>query len=398
MTLIYFFALADVFLVLRFGLVGFTFALLYETTKGFLFGERFLAESMIVYPLVYLLGIVWQKKIYRFEPILAAVAAWFVVFSREPYIPLGIFLLGVFVWKTRSAMALLIFLILSVVTTLSLDAASYIWSVTAVNSQAYQLASRFGGLTVVRMFGYPVEVFISGPWNLLRQIELGIALALIAGCVGAWKNNKSFVLFSFVVLGLANIRPEAPGRIYYEAFHHLVWYALAIVIILFFSKRGWIIVSVLAMFAFFSPQSYLHENVNRIEQFGIGYGHYIMQGEIIRRLADPSNTLFLEEWDDLIYWQAKLPTPYPYSWYTSVMGQFPKYTRAREDMFRTNPPDFYYGQCHGEQTSLPQSLKDNYIRLTQSGAPTCIFVKNEIAEKIPDERWIAVRDFSIDRE
>src|SRR4030042_4993493 len=58
--LIYFAIFFDFLLVLRFGIVGFGFALLFETTKGYLFGERFLSESMIIYPLVYVWDLVWE--------------------------------------------------------------------------------------------------------------------------------------------------------------------------------------------------------------------------------------------------------------------------------------------------------------------------------------------------
>src|SRR3989344_780100 len=57
MFLVYFSIFMNVLLVLRFGLVVFGFSVLYETTKGYVFGERFLAEALIVYPLVYLLGL-----------------------------------------------------------------------------------------------------------------------------------------------------------------------------------------------------------------------------------------------------------------------------------------------------------------------------------------------------
>src|SRR3989344_7553536 len=48
-------------LILRFGAKALIFALLFEFSKFYIFGDRFLSEGMIVYPLVYIVGIVWLK-------------------------------------------------------------------------------------------------------------------------------------------------------------------------------------------------------------------------------------------------------------------------------------------------------------------------------------------------
>ena len=387
MVLIGYFAAADMFLTLRFGLIGFAFALLFETTKGFLFGERFLAESMIVYPLVYLFALVLQRKrIHPMESAATAFATWFVVFSREPYIPLALFLFVVILYKTYSKVALMIFVLVTLATLALFDFRSYWWNLVTVNAQAASEELNWS------IFFYPVAVYFGGNWNLFRWIEVILSGLIL---LTFWRTGWKRALLVFLTLGLANIRTVAPGTLYYVAFHHLVWYAVAIFVVLLQTKLGWIAIGWLALLAFLSPQSYLHENVNRAEQFGIGYGHYIMQGEIIRRLSDPTNTLFLELWDDLIYLQAKLPSAYKYSWYTSSMANFSIYRAAREEMFRDYPPDFYYGQCskNGE-ISL---RNDDYIRLTQGKTPTCIFVKKAVVSYISDERWITVRDFSIDK-
>src|SRR5581483_4203479 len=89
--------LSGLLLCFRFRLAGLAFFILYESIKYYLFGFLFLAESMIVYPLVYLFGISLLKldknqKIFVFDYILAGIFTWFVIFSREPYIPLAIVL------------------------------------------------------------------------------------------------------------------------------------------------------------------------------------------------------------------------------------------------------------------------------------------------------------------
>lgn len=413
MTLIYFFMIADALLVLRFGFAGFAFAMLYETTKGYLFGERFLAESMIVYPMVYLWGIIMsltnRQKLHWVESILTAGAAWFIVFSREPYVPLGLFLFGVYLWcagKSRN-IALILFVLLSLGTIMFHSPADYWWNVVVANAQSVAgaeiRAQNLAGVGILSIFTYPFSVFWGGSWNHFRMIEAGVSVLLV-GLLGwlGYRRQWRVLAVTIIALGLGNIRQVTPGTLYYGAFHHLVWYGLAIAVLVFFLKRkplGWLFYSVILLFAVVSPQSYLRETVDRAAEFGIGYSHYSTQGEIIRRLSSPKHTMFVEEWDELIYWQAKRPSAFRYMWWSSTLAPIAKYRDAKAAMWENSPPDFYVGLCGREdekKTSLPAIVADQYLRLTQNGKPSCLFIRQEVARTITGDQWNTAKDFSVD--
>ncbi len=421
MFMIYASLAANVFLTLRFGLVGFAFSLLYETTKGFIFGDRFLAESLIVYPLVYLVGLEWlsrgNKKVYRMEFLVAAAASWFVVFAREPYVPLALFLLAVLLWRNRNhawaKAALLLFLALSTASIARFRIADYWYNVVTVNRQVVA-ASEIGGQNLfgeglITVFFYPLFLlFGSGEWNLFHTIEAGLSVIFLIVLWYRGTNRRwSSVLLSVFVLGLANIRPGVPGKLYYAQFHHIQWYALLIAVVLFELSHLWqekrkVLASGLsacfvgiAVYAIASHQSYLWERVDRQTEFTTNYGHVHVIGDVIKTLSNPGDTLFLDEWDDLIYWQAQRLSPYRFSWYTSFMPQIARYREARLEMFQNNPPDFYYGKCQGDsndQQSLPTDEVGNYVRLTSSGKPTCVYVKKSKLVSISDAQWQTVND------
>lgn len=129
------------------------------------------------------------------------------------------------------------------------------------------------------------------------------------------------------------------------------------------------------------------------EEFTAGYGRYFVNGEVIRLLSNPKDTFYVEMWDDPLYWQAKLPSAYRYSWYTSVMPFFPKYVEAREDMWEKNPPDFYYGNCRPNESFsflFPETMEENYEQLLFSGRPSCIYVKKEKIKDVPEDRKKAI--------
>ena len=90
--------LFDLLLVYRFRFIGLGFAVIFELTKYYLFGSTFLAESIVVYPLVYLAGLAWEvlqkRRIASWEIWLGSLFTFFVIFMREPYIPTAI---GLFV-------------------------------------------------------------------------------------------------------------------------------------------------------------------------------------------------------------------------------------------------------------------------------------------------------------
>src|SRR3989338_554425 len=137
------FALAmNLLLVWRFRWIGVFFAFSYELTKYYFFGDRFLAENFVVYPLIYLLGItllvIKKERITRFDVILSGIFCWFIVFSREPYVPVSLFLyLSVLLlYKSRKIkiISLVIFSILCAITLLQVFSGEYVYQLITLNS------------------------------------------------------------------------------------------------------------------------------------------------------------------------------------------------------------------------------------------------------------------------
>ena len=95
----------SVLLTVRFRLKAFMFIIMYELTKFYLFGDRFLAEAFVIYPLVYLLGLAWDKfnkiKLNKTDYILAAIFSWFIIFAREPVVPAVLLLFGFIIYSKK---------------------------------------------------------------------------------------------------------------------------------------------------------------------------------------------------------------------------------------------------------------------------------------------------------
>lgn len=386
--------LMNMLLVTRFGWVGLGFTLFYETTKYYMFGDRFLAENLVVYPLVYLLGLAFcklnKRTIFGWEIIFASILTWFVIFMREPFVPVVLILYTSLLWtksfSKKHLFSLILFSFLTLITIGLLPMKDYVFNVIEINA-AVEVSAIEVYNNLPRIFGYPLYLLLEGQWNFLKPILVAsstVFIITVAVYTIRYRRLKQ-VLFIIFILGLANIRVVEPSTMFYEAFHIIPWYGLFIastlLILRDLDKKIRIVgISTLIIILIYStsPGSFLYEKIDSEHEFTTNYGHYFVQGEVIKVLSSSSDTLFVDGFDELIHWTADRPSPYKHSLYTSVMPRFPLYVNERNNMFNNNPPDFYYGNCPGDpnpQRHLPEESLKNYAQLTFAGRPTCLFVR-----------------------
>jgi hypothetical protein len=410
----------NLLIVLRFNLAGLGFVLFYEFSKFYVFGDRFLAEGLIVYPVVYMTGIAWnnfqKRKIYNIEYVLFGFFTWLIVFAREPYIPLVLALYIVILWKKPldkfKFLSIFLFLALTFLTLMLIPLKEYVFNVFTINLKTVfeseaQVNNMFG-LGLLKSFLYPIFLFFGDNWNFFRYQLLGINIIFISSIVFLLKLKRIrlITIVILLILGLANLRIVEPGKVFYEAFHFIIWYGMFLFIsflalnqVYAYSKRLAIPFFLLALILFgfvtLSQQSFIYDRINPHEEFMTNFGKELQVGEVVRKLSSPKDTLFLDGFDDLIYWQAKRLSPYKYSWYTSMMPAIPKYAKARLDMFKNNPPDFYYGSCpnkNDERLIMPKRYIKNYTQLYSLGLPTCLYVYKAKLPDITEEKWMKAKE------
>ncbi|HEV2340127.1 MAG TPA: DUF4118 domain-containing protein [Patescibacteria group bacterium] len=396
--------LMDLLLIYRFRLVGVGFVLFYEIVKYYLFGNFFLAESLIVYPLVYVFGLAWEKvkKISHapIELIIATIAVWFVVFMREPYIPLALFLYAVLLWDKKidrtHFISILLFILLSCVTVFTVPLQDYFYQIVIVNVTNIIPVeihkSGLQGIGILSIFVYFLSIFWGGTWNFFRFVLVGLDIIFMCELVLFIRRKKGKeVVLVLITLGLAAVRLVAPGTVFYGAFHLLVWIALFIFSLFLFlvdlsiekykSKimTGIYLLLIISLcFLVFTFGWFFSSGETRAHQFNRNYGRFYVNGEVIKILAKPGNTLFVDLWDGLIYFVTGLPSSYVYSIYLPVERGIATFENERMRMFRTNPPDFYYTDCADNEILLPGFIRNQYMQLLQNSKPSCIFVKRSI--------------------
>ncbi len=414
-----------IILITNFGLSSLFFVTIYEGSKFYIFGDRFLAEGIIVYPFVYLIGqtilLLRNKKIPSFQYGISFLVGVFIFFSREPYsVTVGILMAIIGLYAIRQRISQLWFL-LPIVFSLGIlflfPLNDYWNNLVVINNQTVLQQSiqesNFWGRGLFQAFFYPVFIALSPARTFYHQILLisDLLFLISVGLLISQKKFRKLLLVVFVVLGSANLRVVPIGQMYYASFHLLPWYGLFLFItitfckIIYFQFRtiGTLLIIGLCFcvgFIFTSPEAFFKEKINQQEELITNYGEEIKIGNAIQHLSTSKDTIFIDGWAELIYWQANRLSPYTYTWYTSVMPLIPTYSEAKAAMFRQNAPDFYYGTCPKDPTRsrmMPEFALPNYHQLNSLGVASCLWVKKSKLPLITEEQWNQAKEFLVDK-
>ncbi len=194
----------------------------------------------------------------------------------------------------------------------------YFFQLIQVNSNRI-LVNSSEGLNVINLlksFFYPFTVFFGGAWNYFRLITVSYSIILIS-LSAFFKNFKKYwiIITIFVILGLAAIRLNEPGKVFYGAYRMTLWYGIIIASVLILLRyllnnkklSNFVIVEfLLIIFIFsYSPDNFIYKKINREEMFNINYNQYFVNGEVIKLLSDKGDNLFVDGYASLIFWQAK---------------------------------------------------------------------------------------------
>lgn len=397
----------NVILFFRFGFPALLFIIFFELSKFYIFGDRFLGESFAVYPLVYLICICWKKlkdgSVDNFDLIASSICSYLVIFLRETFIPLGLVLYIYILFPIHKMsrfkfFSVLIFLVLSLISLFKINLHAYYFNLIEVNRGFF--TPTISG--VMRIFFYPVFILTENRWNLFGTILAGIDILFICSLLFQLFLKRKFkFLLICIPLILSNLRAVEPGRIFYASFHMIPFFGiflsstfLLISEVKKYNKKIWLSLIGLTIFLLLyyvsSPQFFFREKVNPHGEFITNYGNILQSGYVIHNLSGPQDTLFVDGFDEVVYWIADRRSSYKYSMYTSLMPNFTVYSDARLQMFKNNPPDYYYGSCPKDnniQRLMPQKSAHLYTRLKAYGQPSCIFVRKDKIKEITSRQW-----------
>lgn len=412
--------LASIFFVVRFSPYFVFYTVIYELSKFYVFGDRFLAEGLVGYLLVYLLAVNLEtlaKKSIRFDLYVVPIFAWAVIFLREPYVLASLLLFTFYIYllfkeqRKKVYIPLSIFGTLAVLTLLSFNLPDYYFNVIVANGQI--VGSELSPESLVRKILvsllYPLYlIFSPETWTLYRTLLAPLSIVFFASVSYSAYQYKKYreILLIATTLFLSNLRPVEAFRSFYETFNTAVWSQIFFFSLAFFifkiyqksKKTAYIsLVFILVFLLFFvTNRSYFaYEKVNTSDEFFTNFSLVMDTGTKIRNLSKKDDTFFVDGLDDLIIWESKLPSPYKYVWYTSFMPNIKRYRDERIRMFEITPPDFYYGQCMKNLNFLndkvSQLLLRDYVQINPPNDSKCILVNVKKVKEITREQRESLR-------
>ncbi len=391
-------------LTYRFRFKGLVIFILFESIKYYLFGNLFLAESLIVYSVIYLFYLNLLKldsiKLKNFDYILSGIFVWFIIWMREPYIPLALILYGFILFnknnKKEKIISIITFFFLSLCTFLSVDSLDFVYQVIILNSETIAAAearsSNIFGVGILKIIFYPLVIFIEGKLNLFRVTTMALSAFFLCEISILFKNKLKLILFILVVLALAGIRIITPGIQFYEAFHMMIWYGCLITSCVYLlqyveDKKIFLILGILvSIIVLVSPLQLLIQKTDRNKDFNYNYAQFSSMGSLIKSLSARGDTLFVEGWDSLVYEEAKLPSSYQYNIFYPVVFSLNTFNSERRSMFEKNAPSFYYSVnvCNTPlaKSSIEEDIKKKYIQVYFTTKPTCLLIKKTKLEEM----------------
>lgn len=386
-----------VILSIKIGWLIIPIALVYEVTKIYLLGHLFLSESFAVYPLIYLSTLSIQKAKSLWEYFIFGVSVSMILFLLSPLWPAVIFLGVIIFWKNIDRKKILFFVLgLSIIIAIIFPFISvwdYIFNAYYINFAYYIPAtSRDGWLTnIIRS----ILSIITPLFSQINDSQILIVIKTLVICLlinvfVLFKSHKyKLLLITIISLSLANIRYVQPGLQYYSGFHILPWFGLLIFFSLYLAAKNSKILLTLTIIVLaleiFQAKNSLFIAKDRETDFYVNYSRQFDFGKAVEIMKLPNDRLFVapDEW--LIYWQGDIKHASKMVNYYAWMSSVPILNSQAEDVFRTNPPEFFYCDCTGHYFGL-EKFWHLYDPIIKDGQVTKLLVLKKVVSRMSEQQ------------
>lgn len=382
-----------VFLIWRYGLWTAPAVLGFEISKIFLLGNLFLPESLVIYPLLYLVGLTLDlAKIKKIENLFIGLIFGLVFFLLSPLWPLLCILALIFLLKSKSfsfANTLLViagFAAIILLVTPFVYWPGYIRDVFEFNAKYYIPinSSQLSLLTVPKsLFSFLIIFSNNMEKTPILFIMRSVSVALILG-MSALLSKKIWkeVFVVLTILGLANLRYFTPGLDYYRGFHNLPWLAVlffltAYILNMLSAKINFkylVLISSLFLItiSIYFAGDELFKKRDILNDYYIGYSPIVDAGSVISILKKPGDTLFVGNDTSLVYWQAGIDKFSRYIFYYSFMSDAPFISKDLNKLFEENKPTFLYCKCR--DNDLTQKYMKEYTPILKDKREIDLFI------------------------
>lgn len=366
-----------------------------ELTKIFLFGNLFLAESLVFYPVCFLLGILlYRRRINRDSSLFLGFLCSFLFFSLLPVWPFVFLFFVFFVLKDRKFIKefllgfFLFFLILTLFLRLSIE--GYFYNVFFINFNFY--VPQTGEVNLFKSFFPFFDIFFKPlDYTKLLVLERLISGLFFFGIVVSLLRGERRMVFSlFLFLGLLNLRYFGAGLDFYRGFHKLPWFSALVFITFFvlgdFLINFWknrllslILVLFIFLFSFAQSKNLLFAARDKSRDYYVNYSSSFDIGQAIAIMKRKDSRLFVSPDQHLIYWQADILPFSEFIFYYPWMDRLDFFRSKIDREFSSQNPDFLF--C-SDLSLYVCGKASGYMRLKKDGRYTDLYVLGSLVNSL----------------
>lgn len=415
-------------LTLRFGLRGLIASIFIELIKFYFFGYHLLAETLVVYPLMYITGVLFESVfsktqmtktsiVNRIDDCVYALSIFWIAFNLLPTWPFLV-LFSIFYFRSKTLKKIFLpgflwFLIVPTVLLFTVVKPFFWFQETVVNNYRYFLPyeTSLTARDIFYLLAYPFLSVLSIHQPIARYYALLLFLGIISNVVLMFKKGKIGnsikynLLFFYPLLILLNTRVTSSDVGFYTAFHILPQVAFLTMVVVFtvflafksFSCKTarWVftvimVISGVALLV--NGTKWWRESVSfdKFNEHFIQYGEDESIGMAIAAIKKKGDTLLAGTQSSFINIFADIPLATRQTAYLAWAYRSPTLRNEFNSILEKSPPTFvYFPESNNPYyLALIPILKEKYTRIQRSfgGNTNLYFLSSEIGNRTP-EQW-----------
>ncbi len=411
-----------------FGAAGLTFSLVIELIKRLLLGDLFLGESLVIYPLAFVLAYLWKKELAkgpinswgRYLFLFSLVLIPFQLIILIPFSAILIFYLLVREkFHKKIVLPLILFFgFLFLLFSPLVSYQEYFLNTKAALTSHYleDTANQGASRLLAYSFLKPVIALIEpvkGDFGLFAKIWCGFYLLSFVYLLFKEKKKKLFLVFSFFLLGTTSLRLVYPQAVLYEGFHGFPWWAAIIILTILQIKRVFLLnwqsvkkrtltfaglILMILIFAF-TGQFFFREYFRQPDyyrDFWVNFSYLEGTGQAIRNLASSNDKLMVIPVEQLLYFVSGLSPQNRFLYYYEWIFWNEGLKNEIKNDLEGNPPVFVYY----EYSSVGEAAKSvfdpvvaDYIQLRQGNDPSPLLMRRDKLDNLQPEQIEEIQKF-----
>lgn len=392
-------------LVLRFGTPLLGTAIILELTKISFLGNLFLAESFVLYPILYLMAYFYinQRQTLDIEQVFVIALMYFIALSLAPLWPL-LFIFVIWLIYTSSARlrlitySLLVGLIYLIPLTQFVNFSDYFHDVFTINYQFYIPLTSDHSLieSLFLAFIVPFNIIFSSSTSSLMLLLKALSAAYFLRLIYLIKNRSFLLLFGVVIIvTISNIRYIDPTSSLYGAFHLLPWYGVY-TIVAFLPTQSLkylrIIITILIFSATLNHARYnLFDHRDAVHDFAV---HYSTSEDLRHAVSILAGSSQMSMWVEPVeYWPYWNTGVIQYSHMVNYYGWMDQTPPLRDPLiadFNLTLPSLVYSI--GQHRAIGPYL-NSYLELYRDNKGVNLYLRRDLYSSLTPTQLSSLHDY-----